>query len=98
MLVNSMSIRSNLLPFRVFYLHLPYFVVILVYFSRFGKLFKEKSGKPACVCSYSCGRTTKTFEGGADNGKETFEEKRSCTYGAASKARVTRLGEFSPDG
>jgi hypothetical protein len=40
----------------------------------------------------------KTFEGGADNGKETFEEKRSCTYGAASKARVTRLGEFSPDG
>jgi hypothetical protein len=33
--------------FRIFYGHLLYFVVILVYFPRFGMLYQEKSGNPA---------------------------------------------------
>jgi predicted metal-dependent peptidase len=44
MLVNFMSIWSILQPFRIFYGHLVYFVVILVYFSRFGMLKEDKSG------------------------------------------------------
>jgi hypothetical protein len=31
----------------LFYCHLVYFVVILVYFSRFGTLYQEKSGNSA---------------------------------------------------
>jgi hypothetical protein len=46
MLVNFMDISSILLPFGVIYVHLVYFVVILVSFSRFGMLHQEKSGNP----------------------------------------------------
>jgi hypothetical protein len=51
MLVNFMAIRAILLPFRTYYLngHLVYFVVILVYFSRFGMLYQEKSGNPGSL-------------------------------------------------
>jgi hypothetical protein len=49
----SMTIWNILRPFGIFYGHLVYFVsiwyifvVILVYFSRFGMLCKEKSGNP----------------------------------------------------
>jgi hypothetical protein len=34
------------LPFGIFYGHLVYFVVFLVYFSHFGILYEEKSGNP----------------------------------------------------
>jgi hypothetical protein len=34
-------------PFGLFYCHLVYCMVILVYFSRFGMLYQEKSGNPA---------------------------------------------------
>jgi hypothetical protein len=48
MLVNNMAIRSILQPFRTFY---GYFGILCGYlgilFSRFGKLYQEKSGKPA---------------------------------------------------
>jgi hypothetical protein len=45
MLVNFMAIWSiYALLFGIFYVHLVYFVVILVYFSRFGILLQEKSG------------------------------------------------------
>jgi hypothetical protein len=37
--VNLMAFCSNLLPFRIVYGHLVYFVVILVYF--FGMLHQE---------------------------------------------------------
>jgi hypothetical protein len=40
-------ISSILLPFGTFFIYLAYFVVILVYFSRFGMLHKEKSGNHA---------------------------------------------------
>jgi hypothetical protein len=42
-----MAIWYILLPFHMFYGHLEYFVVILVYFSIFGLLYQEKSGNPA---------------------------------------------------
>jgi hypothetical protein len=42
-----MVIWSILLPFRILYDHLVYFVVIWVHFSRFGMLYQEKSGNPA---------------------------------------------------
>jgi hypothetical protein len=35
-----------LLPFRICFALLVYFVVILVYSSRFGMLYQEKSGNP----------------------------------------------------
>jgi hypothetical protein len=41
-----MAIWSILLPLGTFYRHLVYFVAILVYFSRFGMLYQEKSGNP----------------------------------------------------
>jgi hypothetical protein len=37
----------NLRPNGIFYEHLVYFVVNLVYFYRFGMLYREKSGNPA---------------------------------------------------
>jgi hypothetical protein len=42
MFVNFIDISSILLPFGSFYghLHIIYFVVILVYFSRFGMLYQ----------------------------------------------------------
>jgi hypothetical protein len=46
MLVHFLAIWSILRPFRKCYGLLVYFVVILVHFSRFGVLFKEKSGNP----------------------------------------------------
>jgi hypothetical protein len=46
MLVNVMAIRSILLLFGILYGNLVYFVVILVYFSRFEMLYQEKSGNP----------------------------------------------------
>jgi hypothetical protein len=46
LLVNFVAIRSILLPFRIFYGLLVYFVVILAYFSRFGMLYQDKSGNP----------------------------------------------------
>jgi hypothetical protein len=46
MLVNFMTIRSTLLPFRILYGFLVFFAVILVYFSCFGVLYPEKSGNP----------------------------------------------------
>jgi hypothetical protein len=47
MLVNFMSILSILLPFCVFCGILLHFVVILVYFPRFGMLHHEKCDNPA---------------------------------------------------
>jgi hypothetical protein len=47
MLEKFMVIWSILLPFRILYDHLVYFVVIWVHFSRFGMLYQEKSGNPA---------------------------------------------------
>jgi hypothetical protein len=41
-----MDILSILLPFRLFYGDLVYFVAILVYFSLFGMLYQGKSGNP----------------------------------------------------
>jgi hypothetical protein len=46
LLVNFMTIRSILLPFRILYGLLVYFEIILVYFSCFGILYQEKSGNP----------------------------------------------------
>jgi hypothetical protein len=51
MLVNVIAIWSILLPFCIFYDHLIYFVVILVYFPPFGMLYQEKSGNPGFRCS-----------------------------------------------
>jgi hypothetical protein len=42
-----MVILSILLPFGIFYGYLLYFVVILVYVSRFDTLNQEQSGNPA---------------------------------------------------
>jgi hypothetical protein len=52
-LENFLSIWSILLPFRVFYSHLVYFVVILVYFSSFGMSYLEKSGNPDYIVEHS---------------------------------------------
>jgi hypothetical protein len=46
MLVNF---KGYLLLFGIFYVHLVYFVVILVYFSSIGMLYQEKSGNPDLV-------------------------------------------------
>jgi hypothetical protein len=47
MLLNFIALRSILLPSRIFYSHFVHSVVILVYISRFGMLYQEKSGTPA---------------------------------------------------
>jgi hypothetical protein len=43
------------LPFGIFYDHLVYFVAILVlvYFSRFGVLYQEKSGIPVLMAGWN---------------------------------------------
>jgi hypothetical protein len=46
MSVNFMDVWSILLPLRTFYGYLVNFVLFLVYLSRFGMLYKEKSGNP----------------------------------------------------
>jgi hypothetical protein len=46
MLVKFMDISTVLLPFCICHGHLDYFVVILVYFSRFGMLYQEKYSNP----------------------------------------------------
>jgi hypothetical protein len=46
MLVDFMAIRSILLPFRMFYCHLVYFVVILVYISPFWYVVPRKIWQP----------------------------------------------------
>jgi hypothetical protein len=45
-LVNFITIWSILLQLGIFYDHLVYFVVFLLYFSGSGMLYQEKSGKP----------------------------------------------------
>jgi hypothetical protein len=42
-----MSIWSISLPLGILYSHLVYYVTMLVYFSRFGMLYQEKSGSLA---------------------------------------------------
>jgi hypothetical protein len=42
-----MAILSVLRPVGIFYVHLVLFVVIWYRFSRFGMLYREKSGNPA---------------------------------------------------
>jgi hypothetical protein len=41
MLANFMDILSILLPFGIIHGHVVYFVVILVYFCRFGMLYQK---------------------------------------------------------
>jgi hypothetical protein len=55
MLVNFMASWSISLPSGIFCGHLVYFVTILVYFSRFGMLYHEKSGSPGLVVECGCG-------------------------------------------
>jgi hypothetical protein len=53
MLVNVIYILSILLQFGIFYDHLVYFEVILVYiFSRFGTLYQGKSCNPVPVADF----------------------------------------------
>jgi hypothetical protein len=49
MFANVIDISSILLSFGIFYGHLVYFMVILVYFPRFGLFYLEKSGNPGGV-------------------------------------------------
>jgi hypothetical protein len=50
-LVYLIAIWSILRPIGIFYGHLVHFVVIWYrYFSRFGMLYREKSGNPAYEC------------------------------------------------
>jgi hypothetical protein len=62
LLVYLISIWYILFPFGIFYFHLVYFIAIwyifghLVYLSRFGVFYHEKSGNPACVVERMCSR------------------------------------------
>jgi hypothetical protein len=53
MLVNFMAIWSILLPFHIFYSHLVYFEIVLVYFFPFF-LYQEKSGSSVSVTLGQC--------------------------------------------
>jgi hypothetical protein len=44
-----MALWSVLRSFGIFYGHLEYFGFLLVYFSRFGMLYEEKSGNTAAA-------------------------------------------------
>jgi hypothetical protein len=65
-----MAIWYNVWPFGIMYGHLVYFGVILVYFSRFGMLYHEKSGNPGsssklitgCVWQIPVAKSAKNIE------------------------------------
>jgi hypothetical protein len=59
--VNFKAIWSILLPLGKIYGHLVYFVVILVYFSRFGLLYQDKSGNPDNVNDVDNANVAVTF-------------------------------------
>jgi hypothetical protein len=56
-LVSFMSIWSILMPFGTFCGHMLYFVIIWYIFSRFGMMYKEKSGNPAADATYNVSKS-----------------------------------------
>jgi hypothetical protein len=82
-----MTIWPILRPLEIFYCHLVYFVVIWYIFLHFGILHQEKSGNPG-------------------RGTHFFRRKlilalifnQGFLPDVANKFRVTRLGQFSPNG